>query len=294
MTAVHSMTPAHEEGPVTRSASRGPALYYFAVSPSGVPRAVVGLLHGYADYGKRYAHVADAWAGHGIATVALDMRGHGRAEGKRGYCERFEEYLDDAAELARLVGEHAQGVPAFLFGHSFGGLVASSAVIERPQPWRGLVLTDPYFGMALDVPRIKVLAGQVASRFAPWLTLPTGLRGAQMTHDAERARAYDDDPLVFKGATARWFTESVRAQNRAVGRAPSLAMPLYVAFGSEDPVAKRSRARDFFDAVGSSDKTWSDRPGCFHEVLNEPEWPALATSIAQWISSHVAPLDGAS
>ena len=93
------MTTRHEEGPLAREVSSGPALYSGFTAPDGAPKAVVALLHGYADYGGRYAHVVEAWAELGIATVTIDMRGHGRAKGRRGYCERFTEYLDDVAEL---------------------------------------------------------------------------------------------------------------------------------------------------------------------------------------------------
>jgi alpha-beta hydrolase superfamily lysophospholipase len=246
------------------------------------------VLHGYADYGERYAHVADAWAARGISTLALDMRGHGHAEGRRGYCERFDEYLDDVAELVRLLQERSPAVPAFLFGHSFGGLVAVESVRATPSPWRGLLLSNPFLGIALDVPRAKVLAGKVASRVVPGLSLPAGLRGAQMTHDPQRARAYDEDPLIFKNARARWFTETAAAQDRAVAGARGIALPLYIAVGGADPVAKRARARAFFDDARSTDKTWVERPGLLHEILNEPEWPAIAGAMADWIIAHAA------
>ena len=148
-----------ENGPLARKVTKGPGLHLFAVFPDGPPKVAVGLLHGYADYGERYAHVAEAWAERGIATVTIDMRGHGHAQGRRGYCDRFDEYLDDAAELTAAVGERAAGVPAILMGHSFGGLVAASVAIARPSPWRALVLSGPFFGVAAQVPRLKLLAG---------------------------------------------------------------------------------------------------------------------------------------
>ncbi len=277
----------HDEGEVVRGKTNGQKLYFNATFGRDVPRAVVALVHGYADYGARYAHVADAWAERGITTVAIDLRGHGRAEGRRGYCERFTDYLDDFAELELLVEKHAPGVPRFLFGHSFGGLIAASVATGTPGLWRALALSAPYFGLAMDVPAAKLFAGKVVSRLIPTLGLPSGLKGADMTHDAARARVYDADPLIFKNATARWFTEAQAAQARTLERAPSLTMPLYVVMGTEDRVAKVESARAFFDAAGSSDKTWNARRGLFHEVLNEPEGPAIAEEIAGFVLGHV-------
>lgn len=280
------MTIELDEGSLTKRATAGPPLYYAAAMPRGAVKAMLGIVHGYADHGARYAHVMGAMAEHGIGSVAIDLRGHGRAGGTRGYCERFDEFVDDARELTRLVEGRAKGAPAFLFGHSFGGLVASSTILAGAAPYRGLLLSAPFFGLALAVPGVKVAAGKIASRLYPKLGLPSGLAGKDMTHDAARARAYDVDPLVFKKATARWFTESLAAQAKALARAPELSLPLYMTFGTEDKVASMTAAKRFFDAAGSADKTWDPREGLFHEVLNEPSWKDLADTISRWILAH--------
>jgi alpha-beta hydrolase superfamily lysophospholipase len=277
-----------DEGVLTRRKTSGPALYFNATFAEGAPRAVVALLPGYSDYGARYAHVAEAWAGRGITTVTVDLRGHGHAEGRRGFCLHFSEYLDDVAELTHLVEERVAGVPKVLFGHSFGGLVASTAAIADPSPWRAVLLSAPYFGVALDVPAAKVFAGRIVSRLIPTVGLPSGLKGVDMTHDAALAKAYDADPLVFKNANARWFTESQAAQTQAFARASSLRLPLYAAMGTADPVAKYASAKAFFDAVGSTDKTWNAREGAFHEILNEPDWRSLADAMSSFVLSRTS------
>jgi alpha-beta hydrolase superfamily lysophospholipase len=277
------MTITHDEHALTRRAVPGPSLYLVSATPEGAPKATVGILHGYAEHGGRYRHVMDAWAEANVASVAVDMRGHGRATGPRGHCDLFDEFLEDAAELARVVTERAQGGACFLFGHSFGGLVAAASAIDSPGPWRGLVLSAPFFGLALDVPKLKVAAGRVASLLAPKLGLASGLKGADVTRDPERAAAYDADPLIFKHATARWFRETQLAQERTLARASELRLPLYTTFGSADRVAKLAAARTFFDRAASTDKTWEERKGGFHEVLNDPEWRELADRIAGWI-----------
>jgi alpha-beta hydrolase superfamily lysophospholipase len=276
---------ARDQGRLLRAATPGPALYSYSASPEGTPKAVVGVVHGYGEYGGRYERVMGAWATRGIASVAIDLRGHGRADGRRGYCERFEEFVDDVRELERLTAErHA---PAFLFGHSLGGLIAVSSVLARPAPWRALALSAPFMGLAMRVPLVERIAGQIASRVWPTFSRPSGLRGAAVTHDKALAQVYDSDPLVFHTATARFFTESQAAQKRAFARAASIVMPIYAVMGTADRISKYDRARAFFDAAGARDKTWDAREGLFHEVLSEPEWRSIADTIADWVLSHV-------
>jgi alpha-beta hydrolase superfamily lysophospholipase len=275
-----------DEGALTKRVGSGPDLYYASAMPPSGLKAILGMIPGYADHGARYAHVMGALAEHGIGSVVIDVRGHGRALGARGFCTRFGEFVDDARELRHLVESRAKGVPAFLFGHSFGGLIATSSVLDFAADWRGLVLSGPFFGLALEVSRLKVLAGKVASRLYPKLALPTGLEGKDVSHDADKARAYDNDPLVFKNATARWFTETTSAQQRALANAGRLALPLYVTFGTSDKIASMTAAKRFFDAAGSADKTWDPRDGLFHEVLNEPSWKDIVDAIARWVLAH--------
>lgn len=293
------MTIELDEGPLTSRVRKGPSLYYASAMPSGGTKALLGIIPGYADHGARYRHVMGALAEHGIGSVAIDLRGHGRAAGTRGFCERFGEFLDDARELrvlleqkARSVGKGAPrdsgGLPTFLFGHSFGGVVATLSAMDEPKGLSGLVLSAPFFGLALEVPRLKVSAGKVASRVYPKLALPTGLGGGQMTHDAARARDYDNDPLVFKNATARWFTEVSAAQGQVFDRASGFELPLYMAFGTSDPVASFKAGKRFFDAAGTKDKTWDAREGLFHEVLNEPSWKDVADAMATWVLARAA------
>lgn len=280
------MSIARDEGPITHRRAAGPNLYFVSSIPNA-PRAAVGVLHGYADHAARYAHVMDAFAERGIASIAIDMRGHGRAQGTRGHCARFEEFLDDADELTRLLADRATGLPTFLLGHSFGGLVASHSVLARPGSWRGLLLSAPYFGLALEVPRAKLALGRVASRIVPKLGLPTGLQGKQLTHDSVRARAYDEDPLVFPLARARWFREVQKAQERLFGHAHEITLPLYMVFGTADPVAKFEDGKRFFDGARAADKTWDPREGLFHEVLNELSWRDIAATMADWMLARI-------
>jgi len=137
---------------------------------------------------------------------------------------------------------------------------------------------------ALPASGAKVAVGKIASAILPFMGVPAGIKGKDLTHDEARAKAYDADPLVFKNANARWFTETQAAQTRALAKAPSLELPLFMVLGTSDPVV--SGGREFFDSAGSKDKKLDVRQGLLHEVLNEPEWPSIAGAMADWMLAH--------
>jgi alpha-beta hydrolase superfamily lysophospholipase len=288
------MTIRMDEGPLNRGGSHAapfarilPALYTRTATPKA-PKAALALVHGYADHSGRYLHVMEALAEQGIAVCAIDLRGHGKAEGRRGFCTRFAEYFEDFAELPALLDALAPGAPQFLFGHSFGALAATLSLLEPNAPsYRGLLLSSPFFGLGMEPPRIKVWAGKLASRIAPTLGFPSGLAGKDMTHDRIRAEAYDADPLCFKAANPRWFTESMLAQKAVREHAARLTLPVYLAFGAADRVASPRDAREVFEAMGSKDKTLVPLADQIHEILNEPSWRETTAGFARFIHAHL-------
>src|SRR5947207_15697829 len=67
----------------------GLTLYEQAWLPEGTPRAVVVIVHGYAEHSGRYQHVGEALAARGYAVETLDLRGHGRSTGDRAIVRSF-------------------------------------------------------------------------------------------------------------------------------------------------------------------------------------------------------------
>ncbi|HEU4407606.1 MAG TPA: alpha/beta hydrolase [Polyangiaceae bacterium] len=249
-----------------------PPLAYALHLPAGAPKGAALVVHGYAEHMGRYDEVVEALTGRGVAVGTFDLRGHGNSGGPRGYVDRFADFLRDVDDVLGALGNEDawRGAgPPVLLGHSLGGLIAFHVGLADPGHVRALVLSSPYFGLALRVPAVKRLAAQALSRVRPAFSLPSGLRGADVTTDPERARAYDDDPLVFPNATARFFTESLAAQVRALEHAPSLRLPLFVLQAADDRVASAATSRALFERVGSLRKEYRSCEGCYHEIFNE-------------------------
>jgi alpha-beta hydrolase superfamily lysophospholipase len=255
---------------------------------AGKAVATVLILHGYGEHIGRYDETARKLADAGFSVRGIDLRGHGQSGGVRGYCNKFDEYIDDVEQA--VTRARAEGLPLFILGHSFGALIAPLFALRFHEMLAGLVLTSPFWKLALPVPPAKVLAGKIASRIYPKLALPAGLKGADVARDPEIAALYDRDPLNNKNATARWFTESSTAQEMVLARAPELELPILLIVGEADRIASAPQARIVFDRIGSSDKTLRMMTGQFHEVLNErpAEREKTVAEIVEWLRAHAA------
>ncbi|MFM2153924.1 MAG: hypothetical protein RL199_2359, partial [Pseudomonadota bacterium] len=265
----------------------GTRLFMASYAPAGVPKASVLFLHGYADHASRYGHVLEALAAAGYDAHALDYRGHGRAEGRRGYVGRFGDYLDDVeTAIARI--RAASGAPLFLFAHSHGCLVACSLVLRNPRlPVEGLVLSSPYFRLKLAPGWFQLFQAKVVGRLVPVLSVKNPLTSDMLTHDAAMRAASDADTLKHTVVTPRWFSESNEAQLQLFANARRFDKPLLVMQAGDDAIADPQGAHDFVDSVGSRDKHLTVYPGMFHEILHEVEREKPVTEAITWLDAHV-------
>jgi lysophospholipase len=272
-------------------ANAAPAIAYRVFRPAD-PRARVVISYGYFENMKRYREIVERWNARGIAVAIYDLRGHGLSEGRRGFITRFADYLDDLgallAELDRDETLKKLGPPA-LFGHSLGGLISIHMGLAADRPLLGLALSSPYLGLAKKVPAHKRIPGRLLSRFVPTVSMYAGVRGEDCTRSRDIAEAYEDDPMNFKTANVRWFTESIRAQNEAQERVRELKIPVLLVQGAADKIAQPAASELFFTGLTCDDKELVSVPGGYHEVLNDPERDAsiekFATTMLRWRSA---------
>ena len=259
--------------------------------PAASSRGVVALIHGFGEHSGRYEHVFSALGEWGLSCLAIDLRGFGRSGGRRGHVARFEDYLDDTGVAVALARERCPGEPLFLLGHSMGGLVCArfSQVRGGDEGLAGLVLTSPAFAFAVQIPLWKSLLGRVASRVVPWLSLPTEIRPEELSHDPTVHAEASSDPLMTQRASARWFTESLAAQARAMGGEEPLPCPLLLLAAGSDSICDPAASRQFLAQAeaqphGAEGHFYGT---LFHEILNEVGREQVLEHLQGWIEGRV-------
>jgi alpha-beta hydrolase superfamily lysophospholipase len=265
----------------------GLRLFWMSEQPE-LPRAHVAVVHGYGDHIGRYRTTFDALTAQGYAVHGFDYRGHGRADGRRGFCTTWPDYLDDLAAFWTRVRAAAGGRKTFLLAHSHGGLMSIHLLARGGlEGVSGIVLSAPYFKLAITPPALKVAAARAVGRLLPWAPIKTGLTPKDLSRDEAVQEAVRQDPLYNQIATPRWFIESTEAQARVMTLASQVKVPLFLLCGADDRVASVEVGRLFFDTVGSTDKVYKVYPGMRHEPLNELGKEEVQGDISNWISTHL-------
>ena len=66
---------------------------------------MINYVHGFKDHSNRFEKWALRLTENGYGVIAIDLRGHGRSEGRRGYAPDFDSYLKDVAGIMRKMPE---------------------------------------------------------------------------------------------------------------------------------------------------------------------------------------------
>ncbi len=251
------------------------------------PVAALLVVHGLFEHGGRYAELGGHMAGHGYSTFALDLRGHGASEGRRGHVRRFSALLQDVDRFRREVqGLVPVNLPLFLLGHSMGGLIAIRYLQEYEFPFEGAVITSPWLGNAEPMAEwMRVVMG-LLDRVLPALPVPFRVDPHELTHDDERAADSRDDPRIHRTITARLFAEASKAIDDAIEDRGRIGVSVLFLVAGDDRLVDADRSASFARSLAGDDVTVEVLEGKYHEVLQERDRSAVLARVVDWIGAR--------
>jgi alpha-beta hydrolase superfamily lysophospholipase len=225
----------------------------------------------------------------GYAVNAIDHLGHGRSEGARVYVERFTDYTDTLATFREMIRNRQKDKPVFLVGHSMGGLIGALYLLDHQGELAGAVLSGPAVKVPDNIPAVTIFLGKALSVLAPRLGLIAPPEASGVSRDPAVVRAYETDPLVYRGKmTPRLGSEMLKAMRRVATEASRITLPILILQGSADHLVDPSGAQMLHDRVASPDKRIILYEGLYHEVFNEPEHDRVLKDVETWLEAHLA------
>ncbi len=255
----------------------------------GAPRGIVLFIHGLGEHGGRYEELAGKAVDAGFIAVAPDHRGHGRSGGLRGHVDCFDQYVADLLQtVEHMRAEYDAELPLFVYGHSMGGLIALMLVLDRPEVRiTGLVMSNALLEVAVKAPKAKVVLGKVMSRILPRLRLDNELVTTNLSRDPDEVKKYEEDPLVNRLISTRWYTSMLSAMESTNARAGEIRIPsLWVVAGS-DRICNHKRSLSFAEMVQGAPVDVELLPEAYHEPHNGPQRGEVHQALLKWLDAHV-------
>lgn len=240
------------------------------------------LLHGIGEHAGRYERFATFLTSLGYEVAAHDHPGHGKSSGKRGVIEHDNALVDVAADQFR-VFEAETGSTPILFGHSLGGLVATSIVLQKKATVAALMLSAPAYAPFIGpVNKLKLrLLEMVAPRFAQQLPYNAEL----LTHDPHEQERGRQDPLNHRYKSASVVGWIVRAGSQCIASADTLNVQTLILVPGNDVVVDASQTQVFIDNAPDQLITARHYDNYLHEMLNETpdRREKVHADIEQWL-----------
>ncbi|HLO86953.1 MAG TPA: lysophospholipase [Nostocaceae cyanobacterium] len=275
----------------------GLELYYQSWTPPGKIRAILVLVHGLGGHSGLYNNIVEHLLPKQYTVYGLDMRGHGRSPGQRGYINSWAEFRDDLRIFLKFIQQQQPECPIFLCGHSLGGLVVIDYTLRYPQDaaaLQGVITLSPSIG-EVGVSQLKLLIGKILSRIYPRFSLDTGLDTTAGSRDESISVTYTEDKLRHTRGTARLSTEFFTTLAWIHTHAQEWSRPLLILHGSADRIALPAGSEIFYQQVTYPDKLRIEYPGGYHDLYCDINYQEVLTDLSNWLERHlpieIAPLE---
>lgn len=253
-------------------------------SPGEDARAVVIFVHGLGEHIQRYNYWSEQFRKEGIGFAGLDLPGHGRSEGRRGYIRSYTQTDEMIDILLTTCSKTFPGVPLIIYGHSLGGGIVLDYLIRKNPKIKGAIVTSPWLRLSFEPAKIKVTMANIMRFIFPGLTQPSGLIVSHISHDKSVIEMYNSDPLVHGKISVSLFNIAMKAAERSLGHASELKVKTLLMHGSEDMICSSKGSIEFASKNVKVDlKIWD---GGFHELHNEPFKDDVFKYIISWIGKH--------
>lgn len=267
----------------TVAARDGTPLLTRAWPARGEPWGSILVVHGLGEHSGRHDATGGRFAAAGLVATSFDHRGFGASGGRRAYVDRWDHYLDDLED--RLDAGRVDGLPAAIYAHSLGGLVAADYLLAgRPLP-DAAVLSAPALGGGNTV--LRALA-RVLNRVRPVFGYTNPWDGSKIGREPRPPVVVDPDPLGVDRTTVRLGHLLFRAMDRVNERlieGNGFPLPTLVVHGGDDTLVPTA-STTFLERFPATERRVY--PGVRHEPHHDPlDGTRIVDETIKWLRAQL-------
>ncbi|WP_107879463.1 bifunctional alpha/beta hydrolase/class I SAM-dependent methyltransferase [Neisseria animaloris] len=274
----------------TFTASDGTELFYrYRPAENGSGDKAIVLFHCGHEHSGRMMFVADELGLDDFAYFAWDARGHGHSPGECGDSPGFGTSVADIQSFIRHIrceyGIKPENIG--VIAQSVGAVLVSAWLHDYAPKIRCAVLASPAFKVKLYVPFARI-GLKLMKKWRGNFFVKSYVKSHYLTHDRERQRSYDNDPLIARAISVRTLLGLYDAAERVVADAQAITTPIQLLVSGSDWVVHHKPQHDFYNRLGSHIKERHIFSGFYHDTLGEENRELAFVEVSRFIRERFA------
>lgn len=262
-------------------------LYYKKWQTNNDLKGSIILIHGFGEHIGRYNEWCKKFTEAGFNIHGIDLRGHGKSNGKRGFSPNYKSYLKDLYLLYQIVNENSNNKPIILYGHSFGGNLAINFLLDYPTlKVDAAVISSPWLKLSFNPSFLKVFLGNIFKHIFPKAVVKTNLPINGLTSKKDIINNYINDPLVHQKIGLKIYFQIKSAGTKALKQVYKINIPMLIIHGINDPITSHVASINF--SKNSSKKvTLKLYNHPYHELHNTNDSDKIFDDIIKWLLEKI-------
>lgn len=249
------------------------------------PKAVIQMIHGAKEHKERYNEFISWLNSNGFNVVIADNRGHGKSVSDNyplGYMENYEELVEDQKKVTDFIKEKYPNLDIYMFGHSFGSMIARLYLQKYDGEIKKLVLSgapnyNDNVGMGIMVGKLIIKMKRKSGYSNTLHDFANFNTDDWVCSNSSVMEAYRNDPLCNyryrNQALMTIFTANKEMHNIKNFKCQNKDLHILCVSGALDPTTGGTDGlKDTITTLGKIGYTKIENivyPNMKHEVLNE-------------------------
>lgn len=263
--------------------------HFLQVHAAKNPRALVIYLHGIEGHAAWFENTALFLQSSGISSLALDRRGSGRSQERRGDIQSWQVLESDLSYLIGLVKKEAGSLPVFLMANCWSAKLA--AVFCRSQNplvqlLSGLILSSPAIYTKVDLDfksKLRVAAALLLGDKNP-IKIP--LQVEDFTDNPSYLNYIRQDKLRLTEASPSFFFNTFLLGLKAASAAEKIHLPVLVLQSGNDSIVDLAKLQRWFMRLSSTDKEIQVYEGVKHSLDFDANPAVYRNKLKSWIDER--------
>lgn len=269
----------------TFNGADGTELFFRVIEPLTAPKAAVILVHGHGDHSGGLQNLSTSLVNNKYMVYALDLRGHGKSSGKRGFIQSWDEFRGDLHEFRNLVALDQPEQPLYIVGHSLGGLITLEYALDHSAGISGIIAISP--AISYEVKPLEQLGITIMGKVKPDYSINKSRRIFLMKKNTAMRAKYYSDRLRHNIVTPGLGSGLIQAISRLENQAQLIKLPILLQYGLDDKITPPTKLNQFFHRVASKDKQLYEYPLAKHRPFDEEGKEKLLGDLVGWLDGQI-------